>query len=77
MFLITSFFIISQYSSEGVLKLQIAGLFGQNKGVVMDINEFNCAILSLSYQVYLLLFLLFFYIKLQRTYHGLFSPAYY
>jgi len=41
MFLITGFFIISQYSSESVLKLQTAGLFGQNKGAVMEIDEFR------------------------------------
>lgn len=41
MFLITSFFIINQYGSESVLKFQTAGLFGQNKGAVMEIDEFR------------------------------------
>lgn len=41
MFFIASFFIISQYGSESVLKFKTAGLFGQKKGTVMEIDEFR------------------------------------
>ncbi|PIQ71528.1 hypothetical protein COV87_02885 [Candidatus Roizmanbacteria bacterium CG11_big_fil_rev_8_21_14_0_20_37_16] len=38
---VTGIFIFSQYSSESVLKFKTAGLFGQNKGTVMEIDEFR------------------------------------
>ena len=41
MLLVTSIFIFSQYGSESVLKFKTAGLFGQNKGAVMAIDEFR------------------------------------
>ncbi|PIP63366.1 hypothetical protein CO165_01360 [Candidatus Roizmanbacteria bacterium CG_4_9_14_3_um_filter_33_18] len=41
MLFITSIFIFSQYGSESVLKFKTAGLFGQNKGAVMEIDEFR------------------------------------